>query len=133
TDTNGCTATTSVTISEPSALSASAIQNAAVLCHGGTTTVTISASGGTAAYSGTGTFTVAAGSYTYTLTDAHGCTAATSITVTEPSALRATGTVITNVSCNGTTTGSVAITANGGTAPYSGTGTFSALTAGTYS
>src|SRR5439155_1568827 len=120
TDANGCTSSTSVTISEPSALSASVSQDAPVLCHGGSTTVTVSASGGTTAYNGTGTFTVTAGSYTYTVTDAHGCTAITSITVTEPSALSATGTAVTHVSCNGGSNGSASVAASGGTAPYSG-------------
>src|SRR5204862_402717 len=89
TDANGCTANTSITVAEPSALSASVVQNEAIACHGGTTTVTVSALGGTSPYDGTGSFTVGAGSYSYTVTDANGCTENTSITVAEPSALSA--------------------------------------------
>src|SRR5439155_928621 len=63
--------------------------------------------------------------------DSHGCTATASIIVTEPSALSAGSTVVSNVSCNGGSNGSVNVSASGGTAPYSGTGTFSGLTAGT--
>ena len=50
TDVNGCTSTTSITVTEPSVLSASSSQGAAILCNGGTTTVTVSATGGTAPY-----------------------------------------------------------------------------------
>ena len=42
TDANGCTATTSVTITQPAALVASSIKGA-ISCNGGTTTVTVSA------------------------------------------------------------------------------------------
>ena len=82
TDVNGCPASASITISEPSAVVASSTQGATILCNGGTTTVTVSAVGGTAPYSGEGTFTVTAGTYNYTVTDAKGCTSTTSITVT---------------------------------------------------
>src|SRR5205814_2658559 len=43
----------------------------AILCHGGNSTVTVSATGGATPYSGTGTFTRSAGTYTYTVTDAN--------------------------------------------------------------
>jgi hypothetical protein len=84
----GCYATASIVITEPSVLTASSASGS-IACNGGTTTVTVSGNGGTAPYSGTGTFTVGAGTYNYTVTDANGCTATTSITVTEPSALTA--------------------------------------------
>ena len=49
-------------------------------------TVTVSATGGTPPYTGTGIFTgLAAGTYSYTVTDANGCSATTTVTVTEPS------------------------------------------------
>src|SRR5205823_12728063 len=98
----------------------------------GSTTVTVSASGGTSPYSGTGGFTVTAGTYTYTVSDSHGCTATTSVTISEPTALSANSSVVSNVSCNGGSNGSASVSASGGTAPYSGTGTFTGLTAGTY-
>jgi hypothetical protein len=60
-----------------------------ILCHGGTTSVVVSASGGTAPYTGTGTFTVYAGTYVYTVTDNAGQTASTAITVTQPALLTA--------------------------------------------
>ncbi|MCF8450344.1 MAG: hypothetical protein K9G49_10790, partial [Taibaiella sp.] len=87
--TSSCgSASAAVTVAEPSALVASNTVTD-VLCNGGSTgTVTVSASGGTTSYTGTGTTTgLAAGSYSYTVTDANGCTASTSATVGEPSAL----------------------------------------------
>ncbi|MBK8363079.1 MAG: HYR domain-containing protein [Bacteroidetes bacterium] len=130
TDANGCTSSTSITVTEPAALVASSTQGAAILCNGGTTTVTVSAVGGTTAYSGDGTFTVSAGTYNYTVTDANGCTSSTSITVSEPAALVASSSA-TDVLCNGGTA-TVTVSAVGGTAPYSGDGTFT-VSAGTYS
>src|SRR4029079_16638813 len=79
-----------------------------------------------------GTFTVVAGTYSYTITDDNGCSATQSITVTEPSALTATCSILSNVTCNGGSDGSASVSASGGTAPYSGEGTFNGLAAGTY-
>jgi len=129
TDANGCSSTTTGTVSEPTVLSASSSQDAAILCNGGTTTITVSATGGTTPYSGTGTFTVSAGSYSFTVTDANGCTSTTTGTVTEPSAVVASSSS-TAILCNGGSS-TVTVSATGGTAPYSGTGTFTE-TAGTY-
>jgi hypothetical protein len=128
-DANGCQSMPStVTITGPSPLSASA-SSTAILCNGGTADVTVSATGGTAPYTGTGTFNVGAGTYTYTVTDANGCTETVSITVTEPSPLVISVTS-PGVACIGGTV-DVSVTASGGTAPYTGTGTF-AVSAGAY-
>ncbi|MDD5572142.1 MAG: T9SS type A sorting domain-containing protein, partial [Bacteroidales bacterium] len=86
TDANGCTANTSITVSEPTLLTASS-SSTAILCNGGNSTITVSAAGGTPVYTGTGDYTVTAGTQNYTVTDANGCTANTSITVTEPAAI----------------------------------------------
>jgi len=91
TDANGCSSTASGSVSQPTALSASS-NAGTIACHGGTTTVTVSATGGTAPYTGTGSFTVSGGSYSYTVTDANGCTATTTGTVTDPAALTNTTT-----------------------------------------
>ncbi|MFN5355655.1 MAG: T9SS type A sorting domain-containing protein, partial [Bacteroidota bacterium] len=82
TDANGCSATRSITITEPATLVASS-SNTSVTCLGATSTITVSAVGGTAPYSGTGDYTVVAGTYSYTVTDANGCTSTTNITVSE--------------------------------------------------
>src|SRR5258706_5421474 len=74
TDASGCTAVTSaVTVTQPSAITAAASQDASILCHGGPTTSTGSANDGTGCISGTGTFTVTAGTYSYVVTHASGC------------------------------------------------------------
>src|SRR5262249_60277621 len=52
TDSNGCTATTTGNITEPLFFTPSP-SNTAILCHGGSSTVTVSASRGTPPYSGT--------------------------------------------------------------------------------
>src|SRR5205823_7160858 len=119
----GCTASTSITVTEPTAVTASSVQGAAILCHGGTTSVSVSATGGTAPYSGTGVFTVGAGTFSYIVTDNNVCTASTSITVTEPTAVTASASQGSAIGCHGGTT-TVNVAATGGTAPYSGTGVF---------
>ncbi len=117
TDNNGCTSTTTITITEPTALVTSTAANA-ILCNGGSSTVTVAASGGTAPYSGEGSFTETAGTYSYTVTDNNGCTDTATITITEPALLSATVTATTNpTTCSGTD-GAVDITVSGGTMGY---------------
>ena len=127
TDANGCTDDVTVTITENSLLTATATATD-ILCNGAQSTITVNASGGTGPYTGTGTFNEGAGTYDYTVTDSNGCTATTSVTVTEPTVL-----VLSSapgiIDCNGGSA-DVVISASGGTGPYTGTGTFS-QTAGT--
>jgi len=115
TDANGCTATTTGNVDEPRLLTASSSPTP-ILCHGGTSTVTVSASGGTPPYSGTGTFTVSTGSFSFTVTDANGCTATTAGNVDEPRLLTASATH-TDATCQGGL-GSIDVTVNGGTPPF---------------
>jgi gliding motility-associated-like protein len=63
-----------------------------------------------------------AGTYTVTVTDASGCTATASSTITQPTQLTASSSATPIVTVGGTTT--LTVTAAGGTAPYTGTGTF---------
>ena len=105
--------------------------NTAILCNGGSATVTVSATGGTPPYSGTGTFSHAAGTYSYTVTDANGCTATTTGNISQPTQLSASETH-NPISCYGGTT-TVNITASGGTPPYSGDGAQSGVSAGPFS
>src|SRR5438445_57858 len=129
TDANSCTATTTGTITEPSAVEASS-SHTAILCNGGNSTVTVSATGGTAPYTGTGSVSHAAGTYSYTVTDANSCTATTTGTITEPSAVEASSSH-TAILCNGGNS-TVTVTAGGGTPPYTGAGDLF-LSAGSYS
>ncbi|MBL0104164.1 MAG: SprB repeat-containing protein [Bacteroidetes bacterium] len=59
-----------------------------------------------------------AGTYYGNITDANGCTAVDSITITQPSQL-VVNTASQPALCNGSSTGSVSVTANGGTTGYS--------------
>ena len=86
TDANSCSATTSLTVNQPTIL-APASSAGTISCNGGITTVTVSVTGGTSSYTGTGTFTVSAGTYSYTVTDANSCSATTSLTVNQPAAI----------------------------------------------
>ncbi|MFK7786641.1 MAG: beta strand repeat-containing protein, partial [Crocinitomicaceae bacterium] len=126
TDANGCSETVSITVTEPTQLVASVSATSTMIdCNGGTVDVTVTATGGTAPYTGTGIFNVMAGTYDYTVTDANGCSETVSITITEPTALVVSATA-TTIDCNGGTA-DITVTATGGTAPYTGTGTFSVM------
>jgi hypothetical protein len=128
TDSAGCTATQTVSITEPTPLTAAATSTA-ILCNGDSTTITVVASGGVSPYTGEGTFMDTAGTYSYIITDANGCSTTASITVTEPAPLMISASS-TAIMCNGGTS-AVLISATGGTTPYAGTGTFN-QPAGTY-
>ena len=80
TDANGCTSTTTGTITQPTALAVTATF-APITVFNGTTTVNVAATGGTAPYTGTGAFVRSAGTFTFTVTDANGCTVSTTITI----------------------------------------------------
>jgi hypothetical protein len=122
-DANGCSVTQTIDLTEPVKLDAD-ISAAPVLCNGGTTVLTVSASGGVTPYSGTGNFTVKAGSYTHAITDANGCKIVKSIDVTEPAALDVI--VKAEPIYDNQTATTVNVTAVGGVTPYSGVGTFTA-------
>src|SRR5438874_335566 len=67
-------------------------------------------------------FSVPAGTYSYTVTDSKSCTATTTGDITQPPTL-VPDSSNTEIFCHaGLST--VTVTATGGTAPYSGTGTF---------
>ncbi|NBP30412.1 MAG: hypothetical protein EBV23_12715, partial [Flavobacteriia bacterium] len=122
TDANGCTATTTVTITQPQAPLALSTTQVNVGCFGNSTgSVNLTVTGGTAPYtylwSNNGTVEdptgMAAGAYTVTVTDANGCTAQTSVTITQPQAPLALSTTQVNVLCFGNSTGSINLTVTG--------------------
>src|SRR2546423_2875043 len=87
TDSKSCTATTTGDITQPTTLVPDS-SNTEIFCHGGMSTVTVSATGGTAPYSGTGTVSRPAGTYSYTVTDSNSCTATTTGDLTQPPTIR---------------------------------------------
>ncbi len=126
TDANGCTTAQSFTVTQPTALSAAVVVDSNVSCGGNADGgLTASAVGGTAPYTylwsnsaTTATIVgVTAGTYNVTITDANGCTANASGTVTQQSTLVATAT-LQNVSCFGGSDGSIDLTVTGGKTPY---------------
>jgi gliding motility-associated-like protein len=126
TDVNGCQATVTIPVAQPALLQSTAVITTPVACFGGNATITVTALGGTAPYTGTGSFNHTAGNYSYTVTDANGCSSTVSGTITQPSILVATASLITPILCNGNT-GVILISGSGGTpfnTPplYSGTG-----------
>ncbi|MBI2966624.1 MAG: SBBP repeat-containing protein, partial [Bacteroidetes bacterium] len=146
TDANGCTASSSAIITQPSAMSItfSASDN---LCYGycyGSITATVAGGASPFTYlwsngaTGNPAANLCAGSYLVTITDANNCTATASAIVTEPAAI-AVSISATDVTCNGSCNGSAAATVSGGTSPYnyswsngSSTSANAGLCAGTY-
>jgi len=126
TDNNGCTATTSVNITQPAPLSTTtAFTHASCNLANGTATVAVSGGTGPYAYlwnpSGQTTVTATGlkiGSYTASITDNNHCTTSASVTVTQPSLVTATIGSVINVSCNNGGNGSATVTPSGGTTPY---------------
>ncbi|MEM1326336.1 MAG: PKD domain-containing protein, partial [Bacteroidota bacterium] len=97
-----------------------------VACNGDNTgSINLTVTGGTAPFTfawSNGATTedlnnIGAGTYSVTVTDDNDCTASTSVTITEPSAIQLTATKM-DVSCNGDADGSIDLTVDGGTEPY---------------
>ncbi|WP_258540802.1 T9SS type B sorting domain-containing protein [Parvicella tangerina] len=128
TDDDGCFATESVTLTEPTELTSTIDQTGNISCNGFCDGfIQGSAVGGTAPYnyswtSGVSTTSLAtnlcAGPYTMTVTDGNGCSSSSSVSLTEPTALSAS-TSTTDLSCYQSCDGSANVSASGGTGPYS--------------
>lgn len=149
-DTNNCSKDTIATITQPSLLGITA-SFTKPLCFGENTgTITIGGIGGTSAYTyaiGTGTYSnnplftgITAGTYVLHVKDANNCIKDTTISITQPSPLQVTASVVKNI-CANTNTGKITLTANGGTPTYqyaigtnayANSAIFSNLAAGTY-
>lgn len=132
TDQNGCTADTTITITEPDEIQISITTTANPTCFGDSDgSLSANISGGTGAYnyiwendastliSVTDTvIDIPAGDYYLTVTDANGCETQTVYTLTEPSELTASINN-TNVTTWGNNDGSASVLAAGGTPTYS--------------
>jgi hypothetical protein len=148
TDQNGCSSTPISNITQPSAALTLSATHANITCNGSANGyIFITPSGGTSEYQylwSTGQTVkdlsgLSVGTYTVTVTDAKGCTAIFSRTITQPAALTFPNTPY-NVSCGGGADGSVNLNVSGGTSPFTyiwsnsaTTQDVSNLTANTYS
>ena len=121
TDINLCTATASATVTSPTQIVIQGTPYAAT-CFGYTNgKITTTENGGAGSYTylwsnnaSTQNLTnVTNGSYTVTVTDASGCTASASFTITAPLAITISNTP-TEVSCFGGTNGAITVIATGG-------------------
>ena len=121
-DANNCSVSASYTIGQPTALLISGVVGN-VNCFGNSNgSIDLSVSGGTGAYSylwNGGAITqdrsgLVSGSYTVTVSDGNACTSQSAFTVVQPSAITSSGAVI-DVLCNGGSTGSIDLSASGGT------------------
>ncbi len=128
TDSNGCTATASETITYPPALTVSSIATSGAGCYGGNMgSALATASGGTPVYTyswfpshGTSASesNLSAGTYTITVTDSLGCSATAAVTITEAAPMVIVADSVDDNSfsgCNGSAHVSVI---SGGTPPY---------------
>lgn len=128
TDSKGCTAQSQVEITQPTALSITNTQLTHVNCYGGNTgAISYTVSGGTSPYTylwNDGATTqnrtsLTAGNYSVTVKDANNCTLNSgTLQITQPAAPLTLSETHVNIFCFGASTGSVNLTAQGGTAPY---------------
>ncbi|RMG82660.1 MAG: T9SS C-terminal target domain-containing protein [Bacteroidetes bacterium] len=146
TDANGCTASDTGIVNEPSALTVTTtVTN--IPCNGyNNGSIITNASGGTSPYyytwnnlATTSNLTgLTTGIYSLTVSDYNGCTNSTSTTINEPPAISVSLSV-TSSTCNNAN-GSISVFTSGGISPYSynwstgaTTSTITGLMAGTYS
>jgi len=127
TDTNGCSTVESSTLTSPLKIIVNTTVTAMATCNGNNDgAASVSANGGTGMLSylwstgaaGTIISNLIAGTYSVTVTDDNNCTAISSVTITEPSALNSNQTV-QDVSCFGANDGSINLVVTGGSLPYS--------------
>ncbi len=128
TDANGCSATNMVIITQPPPLSVSST-SINVTCNGGHDgSAAVSVSGGTPRYTYSWNTTPAvtansitnlvASTYTCTITDTNGCTITATKVITQPLPLLSHTTIV-KAPCAGLSEGTLAVTATGGSGPYS--------------
>ncbi|MBI2279073.1 MAG: PKD domain-containing protein, partial [Bacteroidetes bacterium] len=127
TDGNGCTATDSVIIGQPTQLSISVDSITTVSCFGGSNGgIMVSGNGGFPAYTynwsnGDTTSIISnllSGPYTLTLKDSNNCSINQVIVVTQPAQLTASIQLFEDELCVGSDDGSSTVTHTGGTAPF---------------
>lgn len=126
TDAVGCMQATSVIITQPNQLTGAFVNVMDVSCNAGTNgSASVLNAGGTGPYSyswnngstmssATG---LSSGFAAVTVTDANSCMMMDSVEIMEPTALTSAATVVSDVLCNGGTSGQASVAATGGTMP----------------
>jgi hypothetical protein len=151
-DALGCEATSSFTITEPSAIVFGTPQTTNASCGSADGAILVAATGGVGAiqyrigqgaYQSNGSFTgLTAGTYLITAKDANNCTQTTAVTVEDNGGPAITIFNWTNISCYNGSDGTITVAASGGSgalsysinngASFQSNGTFTNLGAGTY-
>jgi gliding motility-associated-like protein len=128
-DAGGCPFLANYTVTEPAAIAIDTAIQKDITCFGEANgSISISITGGTGRYyyswmknntlfsTSQNLFNLEPGSYSVSVTDSMGCTPATATyTITEPTPLTVALMHQTNVLCNGSATGAIAVNATGGT------------------
>ncbi|MEI6767185.1 MAG: choice-of-anchor L domain-containing protein, partial [Bacteroidota bacterium] len=109
-DGNGCIASSVITVGQNTQVGVTATVTTPIACYGGNATVTATGTGGSGSYTYStngvnyyvyNTFSLAAGTYTIYVKDGNGCTATTSVTVTQNNPVGVTLSVTAAILCNG--------------------------------
>ncbi|MEY3368752.1 MAG: hypothetical protein RI973_1907, partial [Bacteroidota bacterium] len=126
TDSNSCTATATVQITQPTSLVTNIVNIVHASCNSANGSATVAASGGTSPYSyawgpnitqTTSTATgLEAGNYQVTIADANDCQEVLSFTI-NGATMDATATLVTSASCSNASDGQATLTITGGTTP----------------
>lgn len=149
-DNNNCTKDTIINVQSLGGVSVTSVSVVQPSCVGNTGSITINGSGGVSPYTysingvtyvASNNFgSLASGSYTVTIKDANNCTATSVVSLSSPANLYYASATIVNPTCVGSN-GSITVAGGGGAAPYtyaigagpySGSGNFGSLGAGTY-
>ncbi|HXB41086.1 MAG TPA: gliding motility-associated C-terminal domain-containing protein, partial [Bacteroidia bacterium] len=126
TDSKGCTATNSVTITSVPGPTLTLVGQSDVTCNGlSNGTATVIATGGTPNYTynwsngstGAAVGGLSSGGYVVTVSDAASCTYTLGLVINQPGAINI-NTTTTPVNCNGGHNGSATAAVSGGTSPY---------------
>jgi len=126
TDNNSCTATTSIIVTEPTAISNPVVVPTNASCGAGNGSAVASASGGTGALtytwsnlaSGQTATGLSAATYTVTVKDANACSITNTVAIGSNNGPSVQTTTPVNELCNGSSTGSASVTITGGSSPY---------------
>ncbi len=125
TDNNGCIARDSITVNEPAPLVLTTVVTNISCFNSSDGAIDLTVTGGTGPYTYMWNDNITTqdrtglpgGTYSVTVTDAHNCTAATSVLLVNPSTIN-TSFIVTDPLCNSDSNGAIDLLPSGGTPPY---------------